>query len=327
MRNLAVLRAASEFDATLALRVLVAEDEPTQRLMLARTLGRAGYQVDVARDGVEALERLREGDYAMLVTDWHMPGLDGAALCREIRYASLAHYVYIVILTGQTEGADVVSGLDAGADDYVRKTAEPIELLARLAAGSRIVRLERSLRAAQARIELLSVIDPLLPLYNRRYLANELEREIRRARRYKRPFSLVIADIDHFKIVNDTHGHPVGDEVLQKFADMLLSRLRTTDWAARFGGEEFVVVLPETDLGGAIAVAGKLRAACAANPLETTAGAIALTASFGVATLGEEPDAPGEAAELLLRTADHALYQSKSGGRNRVTPQETPPRA
>jgi len=323
MRNLATLRNASGYDASQTLRVLIAEDEPTQRLVLEQALSQAGYRVDVAVDGAQALALMQQNDYSMLVTDWAMPGIGGAALCREVRCGGMPHYVYIVILTGDDHGVDVVSGLDAGADDYVRKSAPRLELLARLAAGARIVRLEHSLRAAQARIELLSVMDPLLPLFNRRYLADELEQEIRRSRRYRRPLSVVAVDLDHFKAINDAHGHLVGDEVLLGVASVLTSRLRTSDWAARYGGEEFVIVLPETDLDGAVAAAEKLRGSCADTPIPTSVGNIGVTASFGVAALHRSgtalQDPPLGEGQPLLKAADDALYRSKADGRNRIT--------
>ncbi len=318
MRNLGDLQHRSHFDPLESLSVLVAEDEPTQRLLLARSLERAGYRVDSVSDGAAALARLQAGDYSMLVTDWDMPGLDGAALCREVRCGSLEHYVYIVILTSHDLAADLVNGLDAGADDYVRKSASADELLARLAAGARIVRLERSLRAARARIQLLSVRDPLLPLFNRRFLTEQLALEVGRARRYTRPLSIVLADLDHFKRINDQYGHLIGDDVLSAFVALVSAQLRVSDWAARFGGEEFVFVLPETELEAGRIVAEKLRTTCAAAPLVTNAGAIPVTASFGVASFAAE-DAAANTPELLLRRADEAMYRSKEAGRNRVT--------
>jgi two-component system chemotaxis response regulator CheY len=311
-------RDGSQFDADKPLRLLLAEDEPMQRRVIARTLTDAGYQVDQARDGHEALSHLRGGDFAMLVTDWDMPGLDGPGLCREIRSGSFSDYIYILILTGHDSGADVVSGLEAGADDYVRKSAPPDELLARFSAGARIIRLERSLRAAQRRIQALSVTDPLLPIYNRRYLGTELEKEVARCVRYARALSVIVADLDHFKSINDQHGHLVGDEVLRAFTELLSVHLRATDWAARYGGEEFVIVLPETELSAAMVVAEKLRDAFAAATVPTSHGDVKLTASFGVASLRAQRAAAGSVIDALLGAADAALYRSKSAGRNRV---------
>jgi len=319
MRDLATLRSDAVLEADLPLRVLIAEDDPTQRLLLAATLEAAGYLVDVSTNGSDALEQLQSGAHAILVTDWEMPGLDGPTLCKEIRCSNLPHYVYILMLTSHEHTSDLIEGLDSGADDFVRKSSASAELRARLAAGARLVRLERSLRAAQSRIEILSVTDPLVDLFNRRYLASTLDEQIARCRRYGHAVSVILMDLDHFKRINDLHGHLVGDEILVAVASFVRSQLRRTDWAARYGGEEFVIVLTETDSRGARTVAEKLRRTLAADPLTTTGGPLSVTASFGVATLAPQPHESAPPAEHLLGRADRALYRSKAAGRNCVT--------
>ena len=300
-------------------RLLLVEDEPTQRLMLERQLTRAGYVVDTAEDGEAALTKILEGGYQILITDWDMPGMDGPTLCKRVREANLTTYVYILLLTGHLNTDDVVAGLGAGADDYVRKPANQAELLARLTAGSRIVRLEQSLREANDKIQLLSITDSLAGTYNRRYLNDQLVREVERARRYGRPLAAVMADLDHFKRINDERGHASGDEVLKLFADLSKSVIRPSDWVARYGGEEFVIVMPETDVNGAARAAEKIREACAAAPMPLATGPLEVTASFGVAGLSLVPQSAASAANVLLREADAALYNSKHEGRNRVT--------
>jgi len=313
----------TDADAT-PLKLLLVEDEPTQLLLMQRLLRRAGYTVETASDGEAALEKLSCGEFQMLVTDWDMPGMDGVTLCRRVREARLPGYLYVLLLTGHGSTESLVEGLEAGADDYIRKPPNEAELLARLTAGRRIVRLEQSLREANAKIQILSITDPLVGTFNRRYLNEQLVHEVERARRYARPLSTVMADLDFFKSVNDRHGHQIGDEVLRGFVELAQGCIRNaSDWIARYGGEEFVVVLPETDLPGAAVTAEKIRASCAARPFATGAGPVKVTASFGVAELDlcAAATAPSSSAgaELLLREADAALYRSKHEGRNRIT--------
>jgi diguanylate cyclase (GGDEF)-like protein len=303
-----------------ALKLLLVEDEPTQLMMTRRMLRNAGYEVDTASNGEEALQKISGGTFHLLVTDWDMPGMDGPTLCRHVRaIKNPPGYLYVLLLTGHSSTESLVAGLEAGADDYIRKPPNEAELLARLNAGRRVVRLEQSLREANEQIRLLSITDPLVGTFNRRYLNDELMREVERARRYNRPLAAVMADLDFFKNVNDQHGHQVGDEVLRHFVELAKAAIRqSSDWIARYGGEEFVIVLPQTDLAGAVSTAEKIRSQCAAAPFLTAAGALSVTASFGVAGLAVEGEPVGAAAETLLRQADAALYRSKKEGRNRV---------
>jgi diguanylate cyclase (GGDEF)-like protein len=308
-----------------SLKLLLAEDDPLQVKILERVLSRAGYAVETVTGGEEALARVLEGTIHFLLTDWDMPGMDGAALCRRVRAAKLPHYLYILMLTGHTTEADLVAGFEAGVDDYVRKPASEVELLARVKAGCRLIQAERSLSVALAKVQRLSITDPLLDIYNRRYLNEQLPREIARAHRYGRSVAVVLADLDSFKTINDTHGHAVGDEVLRGFADRARASIRqSSDWIARYGGEEFVFVLPETRLAEAAQVAEKIRCACAAAPMMTATGEHRITASFGVAATPMATDMC-LCADTLLRYADDALYRSKRGGRNCVTVVTDPP--
>ena len=307
-------------NAETPLRLLLVEDEPTQMLMTQRMLRRGGFEVETASDGAAALEKLATGRFQLLVTDWEMPGMDGPTLCRKVRATRLPGYLCILLLTGQISTRSVVIGLEAGADDYVRKPADEAELLARLAAGRRIVRLEQSLRDANAQIQRLSITDPLVDTFNRRYLNEQLMQEVDQARRQSRALSAILADLDFFKSINDQHGHQVGDDVLRHFAALARGAIReNVDWVARYGGEEFVLVLPDTDLAQAVQAAQKLRELCAGSVLRTESGELRYTASFGVAALEASPGPNGAAAEALLRQADAALYRSKREGRNRVT--------
>jgi two-component system cell cycle response regulator len=298
------------------INLLLVEDEPAQRLLVSRTLRRVGYLVDVAENGETALEMIKSGKYQLVLTDWEMPGMDGVTLCRLVREANLPS-VYILLLTSHGAAAHAVEGLRAGANDFIRKPADETELVARLDAGRRMVLLEQSLREANSQIEKLSVTDSLLGIFNRRYLHERLPQEAARSRRYGQPLSLVMADLDHFKKINDTHGHQSGDLVLQHAVNLARSALRVSDWIARYGGEEFVIVLPETPLFGGYAVAERVRRLCSETPVELPETRLLVTASFGVASIdGVDCSENGEA---MLRNADKALYESKRAGRNRVT--------
>jgi len=308
-----------EPEAAGPMRVLLAEDDPTTLLLTQRMLRKAGYDVDVVTNGAVAFERLQSHFYPMVLTDWEMPEMDGVALCRAIRSAPLEGYVYVILLTARDSKENIVAGLEAGADDYLTKPVNEAELIARLNTGKRILALEQSLRAANRRNEYLSQTDALTATFNRRYLMQRLPQEAERARRYHHPLSLVLCDVDHFKQVNDTHGHQVGDQVLTGVAKFLRDNIRSEiDWVARYGGEEFVIVLPETPVAGALIVAEKIRAALAVWELGIGDLGLKVTASFGVAGFDALEPSDVSVVDRLIAQADACLYKSKAGGRNLV---------
>lgn len=298
--------------------ILVVEDNHLLRHVLCNMLTEEGHAVTGVADGLAALEHLREQTCQIVLTDWVMPGMDGLALCQAIRALPRECYTYIILLTAQESKDDLITGLESGADEYLVKPVNEAELRARLKIARRILDLERSLKQSLEELRNLSVKDPLTELYNRRYLAERLPQEIKRAARYGRNLSLIMLDLDHFKEVNDRHGHGAGDGVLKACAGVLQEAIRQeVDWAARYGGEEFLLILPETDHAGALLVAERLRAHFAHQPLRIGNLNISQTASFGVSTY---PHSRGGAlgAETLLEAADRALYQAKQGGRNQV---------
>jgi two-component system, cell cycle response regulator len=303
------------------MNILVADDDGITRRLLRNILEQFGHAVRTAPDGRTALDVICREDIRLVITDWMMPEMDGPTLCRALRRREDLGYVFIIMLTAKDHKEDIIAGLEAGADDYLSKPFHHAELMARLKTGMRILDLEQSLRAANDEIRALSVTDSLTGCFNRTYLLQRMPVEITRARRYGRPLSVLICDIDHFKQVNDTWGHLAGDAVLAALGIRLTTAVRTNlDWVVRFGGEEFLLVLPETSLGGGIRLAERIRGAIAAMPVAYRDLTIPVTASFGAAELTANAGDSDQAAENLLREADKALYAAKTAGRNRVCP-------
>src|SRR6202453_1238018 len=288
-------------------------------MLMTRFLKKAGYEVDAVADGSAALDRMTRRYYPILITDWEMPEMDGVALCKAVRGLQLDGYVYALLLTARDSKEHIIAGLEAGADDYLINPVHEPELIARLIAGRRILALEHSLRVANQRNRILSITDALTGSYNRRYLMEQLPRELERCRRYAYPLSVLMCDIYHFKQINDARGHAAGDEVLQQFAARAQKSIRSnSDWVSRYGGEEFLIVLPETSHEGAVSVAEKLRSIVAATPFATRGGDARVTASFGVASTGPSGPDLTLKVDALIRLADECLYRRKQGGRDRT---------
>ena len=271
-------------------------------------------------NGRKALDLIRKQFFPIVLTDWQMPEMEGPELCRAIREENPDRYVFIIMLTSKGSKDDIISGLDAGADDYLTKPAHYAELVARIKSGIRILELEKSLKAAVDEIHLLSITDPLTGIYNRGYINERLPQEIRRANRYGRDLSIILCDIDHFKKINDTYGHLSGDAVLKDFSRCIQTVIRRQiDWAGRYGGEEFLIVLPETGQTGAMVLAERLRAAVSVSVTRADGCDVSVTASFGVTGILLSPDGQKTVTpELLLRQADILLYEAKAAGRNQV---------
>jgi diguanylate cyclase (GGDEF)-like protein len=297
------------------MKVLVAEDNPAFAVMLKSLLEGWGYEVVTAREENQACALLQAEDGPRLaILDWTTSGIDGVKLCRRVRSGQAAHYVYILLLTARTQSQDVVMGIQAGADDYVTKPFDPDELCARLWAGRRILDLQEQLIQTREALREQATRDGLTGLWNRMSILDNLDNEIARARREGSSVGVVMADLDHFKQVNDRFGHLAGDKVLRLGAELLQRNVRQYDAVGRYGGEEFLMVLPGCDLEGAIAQAERVRSAFQPEVfgLPDTA---TVTCSFGVAAL----DCAGPIdADRVLREADAALYHAKRMGRNRV---------
>ncbi|MRR57175.1 MAG: diguanylate cyclase [Deltaproteobacteria bacterium] len=301
-------------------QVLIVEDSALMRGILEGHLLEIGYTVAAVENGRQALEKLATGYYPIVITDLVMPEMDGMELCRAVREQASGRYVYILMLTSQNSKEDMIRGLEAGADEYLVKPVNRAELMVRLKTANRILTLEGSLRKSYEEIKALSVKDPLTKVYNRGYLDERLVHEVKRAFRFERPLSLIMFDIDHFKLINDTFGHTVGDRVLVGCAALMQKSIRLEiDWIARYGGEEFVIVLPETLLSGAVVAAERLRNKLASMVMEANGAEMRVTASFGVASFmpaNRKEDL--SMASALITGADQGLYRAKKQGRNRV---------
>lgn len=299
--------------------ILIAEDNPVSRKLMEMTLRQAGYVVVSAEDGQEALAVFKERFFPIILTDLEMPKMDGLELCRAIRENPAEGYVYIFLITARDSKEDIIVGLEAGADDYLTKPFDRSELIARLKTALRVLELEKSLKDAYEKIRLLSITDKLTGCYNRTYMDEYLAKEIARATRYHRPVSLVMADIDYFKRVNDTHGHQAGDLILKNFVLSVKEGLRKdVDWIARYGGEEFLMVLPETDFKNAMSSAERLRRIVSERLTSYHEKEIRITASFGVVGFDPSEKNKNIPYEAIIDQADKSLYQAKDEGRNRV---------
>ncbi|HEY3999505.1 MAG TPA: response regulator [Candidatus Xenobia bacterium] len=297
-------------------RILLAEDDEISRMILEDMLLSWGYEVIAVEDGTQALDVLNQEDPPRLaVLDWMMPGMDGLQVCREVRSRRQEPYIYLLLLTARFEKEDIVEGLDAGADDYLVKPVDGHEFKVRLRAGRRVLDLQEELISAREVLRLQATRDPLTGLLNRGAILDLMTAELSRQRRQRLPLSVLMLDIDHFKVVNDTHGHQAGDAVLRETARRMRSTIRPYDGIGRYGGEEFIVVLPGADTAGVEKIAARVRRRLDEEPMLAGDKTLHVTASFGIANSLEmsEPDVAS-----LIRAADMALYRAKHNGRNRV---------
>lgn len=299
------------------MRILVADDDDDARMLAQVVVEAAGHECRVAESGDVAWELFLSYQPDVLVTDWMMPGWDGPALCRAVRAHERDHYTYIVMSSSRSAHSAVLAGFEAGADDYLVKPLDPLALQARLLVARRVTALHDELAAYRSELAASARTDCLTDLPNRRKLDEDLPRLHARSMRYDRPYSLALCDIDHFKRYNDTYGHLAGDRALQAVAATLAAACRDADTLYRYGGEEFLVLLPEQPQDQAVAAVERLRASVADLRIEHEAGAAShVTLSAGVATF--DPARPLD-VETMVREADLALYRSKSTGRNRTT--------
>ena len=286
--------------------------------MLRTMLTKWGYDAVMAQDGTEAWDVLQSDRAPRLaILDWMMPGIDGVEVCRRVRSSGREPYIYILLLTARTDSQDLVEGMEAGADDYLTKPFNAHELRVRLRAGCRILDLQEQLLHAREALRDQATHDGLTTLLNRTAILEVLWDEIARAQRERQPLSLLMLDLDRFKNINDTYGHLNGDAVLSEAAGRLRGVSRRYDAVGRYGGEEFLVVLPGCNSADACSQAERLRQAIAATPFESTTQPIRITVSVGVSSAWHRDGCHSD-ADRLIREADEALYKAKAQGRNRV---------
>jgi two-component system cell cycle response regulator len=293
------------------MKILIAEDDNMQRSILKVVLTRAGHEVVQTSDGQEAWDYLQKEHIRLVITDWMMPNMSGLDLVQHIRSASWSKYTYILLLTSLDLKVNIIEGLEAGADDYLTKPFDNNELKARMEIGERILDLE-------SRLAYMATHDALTHLLNRRAIINTSSECLNHAATSGEPIGFVMADIDHFKAVNDTHGHLAGDQALEQFAEIISAVTPDTGFIGRWGGEEFLVVLPGAGLEGALKAAEKIRVSVADATLSLSNGInLKITCSLG-ASSSSVRDTPFE-LQTMIDQADKALYKAKSSGRNCVS--------
>lgn len=297
--------------------VLIIDDSDTVRDLIIHTLREACLfdQYRQARDGIEGIKSLIASKADVIICDLEMPRMDGFKFMSLVNSRQDLRDIPIIMLTGREDREMKIKGLEQGACDYVTKPFDAGELVARVKVQLKIKSLQDELKKSNELLKELSNTDPLTHLYNRRYLTKALDRELLRAERTGDCLSLVILDIDHFKVINDTYGHQNGDKVLSIIAEVTQAHLRCYDIAARYGGEEFVLVLPSTSLAGGVEVARRLRNEVQAISFAPPMASLTITISLGVALF---PSPSVDDMESLIRQADEALYRAKQNGRNRV---------
>lgn len=296
------------------MRILIAEDDVTSRAMLAAVLKKAGHEVVQTSNGAEAWARLQEPEAPSLaILDWMMPGMDGVEVVRRVRTLDNEQPPYLIMLTSKSAKADIIAGLNAGADDYLAKPFDVGELHARVRVGMRMLHMQAALIESRKAFAHQATHDPLTGLLNRRAILDCLGRELSRVERHDGGLAVGMCDIDHFKQVNDTHGHQTGDMVLCELSQILRTSFRSYDSVGRMGGEEFLVVAPMKVAMDPMSLFERVCVQVAESRIKSRWGELSITVSIGVAIATR-----GITVDAILGAADDALYRAKAQGRNRV---------
>ena len=296
-------------------RILVVEDDRVTREYVSGLLRGAGMSVRALESGSAAVDLARHGKVDLVLLDVVMPGISGVDVCRMIKSVTADSFVPVILVTAKADTASRVEGLRIGADDYVCKPFDERELLARIEGMLRIKKMHDEVNKARSRLQELAVRDDLTGLFNFRYLHTRLHEEFKRAERYREPLACAMIDIDGFKGFNDDYGHDVGDQVIRGVARRLEESLREIDVVARYGGDEFLLILPSTHFSGALTVADRTWRSVGERPFEINGAPLKVTCSIGVALY---PSRDVGSKDEVLKAADAALYQAKDEGRNRI---------
>ena len=295
------------------MKILIADDSPTTRFVLKKNLNKWNYDVVEASDGITAYNILQNDDPPRIaILDWNMPGMDGVSICKKIRSEPNKPFIYKILLTSRSSTEDLVFALDNGAHNFQSKPFKPIEIRSHVKVGHRLVEADDKLKEYADTMKKLATVDPLTNAFNRRYFMEHAEQEFKRSLRYQRPFSLLIIDIDHFKKINDNYGHACGDEVLKAITSLFKEELRNSDIFARIGGEEFAVILPETNAVKAVEVGQRIRIKIKNYDIPYNNINIKITISIGISSINDK----SKSLDELLKNADDALYDVKKCGRN-----------
>jgi diguanylate cyclase (GGDEF)-like protein len=298
------------------MKILIADDEAVSRRMLKGMLEKWGYEVVATEDGEEAWGKLKLPQAPRIaLLDWMMPGQNGVDICRSLRKLRPEPYTYLLLLTAKDAKESVVEGLESGADDYLTKPLNPQELRARIRVGLRVLELEDNLVQAREMMRFKATHDTLTGVWNRGAVLETMEREVWRSRREGISLGVLMVDLDHFKSVNDNYGHVAGDTVLKEITKRMQTDVRPYDVIGRYGGEEFLVLLPGCNREVTKATAERIRKIVSAAPVETGAGSLKLTMSIGAVATG---DWPTNSPSQILQMADAALYRAKEEGRDRT---------
>lgn len=297
------------------MKVLIAEDDKVSSKVLEKNIRNWGYKVIISNNGQQAWNSFQKDDIPLAILDWMMPKIDGLELCQKVRQLKKNNYTYIIMLTSKDRKEDILEGFRAGADDYIIKPFDALELRARLQTGKRIVDLQNQLIQSNLKLKELAREDSLTKLWNRAAIIQLLEDELHRSQRENRPVGIILVDIDYFKNINDTYGHLVGDTVLLEVTARLKQKIRRYDKVGRYGGDEILVVLPNCGLIEVEEVAERLRLSVCKSKIQTDVGSLDVTLSLGAFSSEKQLDI---SAENLIKASDNALYQAKRSGRNCV---------